>query len=321
MGPQAEVSFRGVFFTYFGNWPMVDCGTGRTAGNAVAHRVEGSLQRSPLRFIVGLLSFRFDSNVGTMASLPPLGRDHPADPLVQSFASQRIKALGGRMTRTRQSPSAWRNGASPEFGREKIGPRTVIRAPMALLGKVLSEKDFRRAGERFPLTSHRRKRADPSPLESASSFPSFDPAFASPRPVEETKVKDSGDSELVEFAAKMKGIQLTVQLFAVKTLGEGHRPEAREGGTMITINRKMYVFGGRCRMMFNDIKVLDPETMKWEAHHSAPTLEGPPEPRMNHTAVPFKNQMVVYGGCDRFNDTLQFRNCFSLLHFYDTSEG
>lgn len=164
--------------------------------------------------------------------------------------------------------------------------------------------------ERFPLTSHRLRRAEPQFTESAS-VPTLEPL----RPPEELKAAVTEESDV---AAKMKGIQQTLSVFALKALGEGHRPEAREGASMVTVNRRMYLFGGRCRMLFNDVKALDPESLRWEHHKATPTLEGPPEPRMNHIAVAFKNWMVVYGGCDRFNDTLQFRNCFPLLHFYDT---
>lgn len=248
-----------------------------------------------------------------MTSLPPLARE-ALDPLTQSLAAQRNKALGGKRVKTRLSPAnLWRSAAlQPVRDSAKIGPRTFIPVPASLLGRVLSEREFLHAADRFPLTSHREHRLKVSPPRAVlSEAPSF--------MHELQQHANNQDSNMCNLTAKLKGFQQAVSVTCTKSLGEGHRPEAREGASLVAINRKLYLFGGRCRLLFNDIKVLDPETLKWEAQRSVPSLEGPPEPRVHHTAVPYKNLMVVYGGGDRFNDILQFRNCFQLLHCYDTS--
>lgn len=246
-----------------------------------------------------------------MTSLPPLAREG-LDPLTQTLAVHRRKALGGKRVKTRLSPAnLWHSPLRSAYDLDKIGPRSFIPVPSSLLGSVLSEREFQRAADRFPLTSHREHRLKVSPPPIRSEDPSF--------MYELQKHATGKESDMCNLTAKLKGFQQSVPVTCLKTLGEGHRPEAREGASLVSINRKLYLFGGRCRMLFNDVKVLDPESLKWEAQRPAVSLEGPPEPRAHHIAVTYKNVMVVYGGGDRFNDTLQFRNCFQLLHCYDTS--
>lgn len=238
------------------------------------------------------------------------------DPLTQSLAVNRRKALGGKRVKTRLSPGSEYRFNYQQSGEEtgKIGPRTFIPAPISLLGRVLSEHEFRQASTRFPLTSHKEKRLKPAPT--SRKVVSEEPSF-----IQEIQRQTSNkDCNLCELTAKLKGFQQAVTIKCTKSLGDGHRPEAREGASLVVVNRKMYLFGGRCRMLFNDVKMLDCETLKWKAQKPRLSLEGPPEPRVNHTAVAYKNLMVVYGGGDRFNDLLQFRNCFQLLHCYDTSK-
>jgi N-acetylneuraminic acid mutarotase len=44
---------------------------------------------------------------------------------------------------------------------------------------------------------------------------------------------------------------------------KGSLPEARKGATMNIINNQLYVFGGFSRDTFNDLKVFDLTTNKW----------------------------------------------------------
>lgn len=251
-----------------------------------------------------------------MASLPPISQDGSLDTFSASLAGYRSKALGRRKIRTREVASeplqllTYRH----EMTTGKFGPRTPLTVPKSLLASSLSQRDLALMSERFSLSRCKQRGGSSAVIPAAirSSVP------VSPIREEEIKERRSGQgAELADFASRLKNAN-PIMLFCTKVLGEGHRPEAREGGSFTAINRKLYLFGGRCRRLFNDVKVLDPTTLRWDEPRLNSTLGGLPEPRVNHTAVAYQSQLIVYGGCERFNDILQIRNCFPLIHIYET---
>jgi hypothetical protein len=85
-------------------------------------------------------------------------------------------------------------------------------------------------------------------------------------------------------------------------------PSARFGHSQVVFEDKVYLFGGwDGKYTLNDLWEFDPISMKWNLilkHCSV-------APRYRHSAVCYKNFMVIFGGVDscqiRFND----------IHFYN----
>jgi len=251
-----------------------------------------------------------------MSIFPQLQKESPVqDALSASLANYRMKALGGRKIRTRQTfpEDGLRRTATLEHDLLtcKFGPKTPLLFPAGLPPLDITPQSVTSFSERFSLQRERGvsmgEGKDGREVKTVSLFAP-----------EETKEKPVQKGvELADFASRLKG-NAAAMVFCSKSLGEGHRPETREGCTLTAVEGKLYLFGGRCRKLFNDIKVLDPMTLRWEEPALQSTIGGLPEPRVNHTTVMFENSLVVYGGCERFNDILQIRNCFHLVHFYDT---
>lgn len=99
---------------------------------------------------------------------------------------------------------------------------------------------------------------------------------------------------------------------------EGHIPEAREGAAMVVINRRIFLFGGLSRELYNDIRMLRTDNWCWSQVNINEGSELPPEPRLGHVMLPFKHKLVIYGGCGIFDKTLRIRQCFSRVHIFDT---
>lgn len=254
-----------------------------------------------------------------MSAFPPLVKETSVqDALSASLASYRLKALGGRKIRTRQTfpEDNLRRSATLEHDLLtcKFGPKTPLAFPAGLPPLDIAPKSVTSFSERFSLATHSERGVsigDKRNSKEVKTVSLFVP--------EDTKEKPAKGSELADFSSRMK-ISSAALVYCTKSLGEGHRPETREGCTLTAVEGKLYLFGGRCRKLFNDIKVLDPMTLRWEEPALQSTIGGLPEPRVNHTTVAYESSLVVYGGCERFNDILQIRNCFHLVHLYDTRE-
>mmetsp|Transcript_3897 Transcript_3897/g.8170 ORF Transcript_3897/g.8170 Transcript_3897/m.8170 type:complete len:472 (+) Transcript_3897:822-2237(+) len=100
----------------------------------------------------------------------------------------------------------------------------------------------------------------------------------------------------------------------------GNLPEAREGGSMVSIGRRVFLFGGLSRGLFNDVRMLRLDSSTWSTMF---TVEGeqPPDARTGHIMVPYKQKFIVYGGCGSFDKTLRIRQCFSRVHIFDTERS
>ena len=253
-----------------------------------------------------------------MSTFPSLQKDTAMpDTLSASIASYRMRALGGRKIRTRQTiiDENQRRGALFEQGLMtcKYGPKTPLLFPIGTMSTEVSPK----AGltttfsDRFSMTQRDSVEEQRKSLKEARSVTMLIP--------EEVKVNPEPVpfSDAIDYSSRMK-CTVPALIFCTKSLGDGHRPETREGGTLTAVDGKLYLFGGRCRKLFNDVKVLDPLSLRWEEPALQATIGGLPEPRVNHTAVAFEGSLVIYGGCEKFNDILQIRNCFPLVHCFDT---
>lgn len=133
------------------------------------------------------------------------------------------------------------------------------------------------------------------------------------------KYSSQGQMNFAEVVSKAKGHK-PVKVFWEKKHGLGYIPSAREGATLTPVNRRLYLFGGESRSLFNDIMILNPETWKWESAPVSPASDPSPEPRSGHSTVNYKNSLVVFGGGGAFNPMLKIRKCFNRVHIYDTSK-
>lgn len=127
----------------------------------------------------------------------------------------------------------------------------------------------------------------------------------------------SANTSIADWSSRLK-LSKPVEIFWQKKHGNGNAPSTREGATWTTVNRKFYLFGGECRTLLNDIRVLSPETLKWEAPVISHEGDPPPEPRSGHSAVCYRNSVVIFGGAGSFNNVLKLRKCYNRLHLYDT---
>mmetsp|Transcript_7608 Transcript_7608/g.14298 ORF Transcript_7608/g.14298 Transcript_7608/m.14298 type:complete len:620 (+) Transcript_7608:6168-8027(+) len=95
------------------------------------------------------------------------------------------------------------------------------------------------------------------------------------------------------------------------------RPEAREGATLVCINRRFYLFAGQGKDKRNDVRVLNPDTWLWTQMNTAYTPKG----RIGHTACPYKNKMVVFGGWAHYSQRMGIRRCFRKVYILRLKQG
>ena len=75
----------------------------------------------------------------------------------------------------------------------------------------------------------------------------------------------------------------------------GDIPQARNSHSMVACNGNMYVFGGwDDGRFFDDMYALHSHGTAWSQVHQSATMR--PSPRMGHSAVAYRNSMLVFGG-------------------------
>ncbi|VVA26883.1 PREDICTED: acyl-CoA-binding [Prunus dulcis] len=85
----------------------------------------------------------------------------------------------------------------------------------------------------------------------------------------------------------------------------GKVPVARGGQSTTLVGSRLIMFGGedRSRRLWNDVNILDLETMTWDVVEA---MQTPPAPRCDHTAaVHAERYLQIFGGCSHdtfFND-------------------
>ncbi|CAL2240135.1 unnamed protein product [Prunus armeniaca] len=85
----------------------------------------------------------------------------------------------------------------------------------------------------------------------------------------------------------------------------GKVPVARGGHSTTLVGSRLIMFGGedRSRRLWNDVNILDLETMTWDVVEA---MQTPPAPRFDHTAaVHAEHYLLIFGGCSHdsfFND-------------------
>ena len=89
----------------------------------------------------------------------------------------------------------------------------------------------------------------------------------------------------------------------------GNRPESREGGRMVLLNRKCYLFGGQSVCKRNDLRALNPDTWNW----SLVETYYPPKGRIGHSFVGHKHGLLLFGGWSHYSKRLEMRRLYSKL--------
>lgn len=95
------------------------------------------------------------------------------------------------------------------------------------------------------------------------------------------------------------------------------RPEAREGASLVSINRRFYLFAGQGKDKRNDVRVLNPDTWLWAQMNTAYAPKG----RIGHTACAYKNKMVVFGGWAHYSQRMGIRRCFRKVYILRIKQG
>lgn len=98
-----------------------------------------------------------------------------------------------------------------------------------------------------------------------------------------------GHNESLHNRSLMHGFWDTYSEFS------GTQPDAREGATMNQLNGVLYIFGGFSRVMFNDLKILSLESLKWKSFSDEKDKVWP-KVRNNHTMAVFGDSLVLFGG-------------------------
>ena len=129
--------------------------------------------------------------------------------------------------------------------------------------------------------------------------------------------KYSGGGDVVGIVDKMQIPKNLTYFWETKTT-IGYLPDARVGATLTAVSGEIYLFGGQCAERLNDIKKLDFRSWHWKGLEPTSHQESTPEPRHGHSAVAFRNYLVVYGGVGAFNRSLHIRECFPLVYIFNT---
>jgi N-acetylneuraminic acid mutarotase len=128
--------------------------------------------------------------------------------------------------------------------------------------------------------------------------------------------KNSDPSHIASVARMIKPLEV----YWLERSIQGNLPEAREGASMVAINRRIFLFGGLSRGLFNDVRVLRADNWTWSQMAIDQNSELP-QARIGHSMVAYRHKFIVYGGCGLFDKTLRIRQCFSRVHVFDTERG
>lgn len=87
------------------------------------------------------------------------------------------------------------------------------------------------------------------------------------------------------------------------------RPSFIEGGAMVVYNDRMYLYGGLGGYgMKNDMYEYNIKNNYW---HTVEIKNGPVEGRLGHSALLYKQSMIIFGGAGMFNKRIKLRECYN----------
>lgn len=104
-------------------------------------------------------------------------------------------------------------------------------------------------------------------------------------------------------------------LWEVAQHNTGSMPDAREGAAACVLGNNFYMFGGFSRGIFNDMRVLDTQKMKWKL---IAAMNGEPAARFSHSMVAYKNKLYIFGGAGAYVSSIKMRLSFNDLLIFDT---
>jgi len=140
---------------------------------------------------------------------------------------------------------------------------------------------------------------------------------------EEQKVKRSSkSSKAVEEKPEEKPIILFNYKFFwnfIQTNKTSWRPGGREGHTFTTVGKWIILYGGISSQILDEINLYDPIKNLWTK--PAVTGETPRSGRHGHSAVEFKKTLVIFGGEQAFNPTLNFRECLNDVYMFSPEKN
>ena len=86
--------------------------------------------------------------------------------------------------------------------------------------------------------------------------------------------------------------------------------ESREGASIVRVDSNLYLFGGQNRRKHNDVLQFSMNSLECKLLATAHDPAG----RCGHTAVGYKNKMVVFGGCSEYSSKFGQRRCDKDIH-------
>ena len=99
----------------------------------------------------------------------------------------------------------------------------------------------------------------------------------------------TGNSFDYHFSRQKNG---KIKAYWSKSVASGTLPDSREGAQLITMDRKLLLFGGRNKRQANDLYILNTDKWNWTKVFA----KSPPKPRFGTSIVNFKNKVYVFGG-------------------------
>ncbi|KAI7816181.1 hypothetical protein BC939DRAFT_404168, partial [Gamsiella multidivaricata] len=99
--------------------------------------------------------------------------------------------------------------------------------------------------------------------------------------------------------APAPGLQSISDLTTTSRITTGDIPPPLVGATMTIVDDKLYLFGGRLiqtRQMTNSLFILHLDEFRWENVSEINEMSPPPTERYFHSANPYKNMIVFFGG-------------------------
>lgn len=226
-----------------------------------------------------------------------------------------------------------RQDSRPEspFLAELIAPKqTLVEADAVLIDKHYPNPSHSRAGNRIVLPGDYEfnlKRFEQLAKSHASMMQIKANSDRTPSP-EPSEFEEPDDEEFIlnlmkkqhepKSPVKQKEHLLTgLNFFWSQREVSSTRPEAREGGTLVSVNRRFYLFAGQGKDKRNDIRVLNPDTWLWTSMNTAYSPKG----RIGHTACAYKNKMVMFGGWAHYSQRMGIRRCFRKVYVLRIKQG
>ncbi|CAD8181227.1 unnamed protein product [Paramecium octaurelia] len=96
------------------------------------------------------------------------------------------------------------------------------------------------------------------------------------------------------------------------------KPPIREGCTVTYISslNKAYMYGGIGNDLFKNMIQLNTQTWTWK-DIGVGLGEAPLEGRFGHTAIFYKQQIIIYGGEKKYNNAMKMRECYGDVRMFN----